>query len=130
MLLRAVDVLPAIHRAAGNALEHHDVAGAAVGQRREDEILADRRDQVEVDGRVVRARRHAVHIGQRQRALRLVEGRLFGVALEQLRDVALAGGDDGQVGRGGVGFEVGDAGLLDLERAAAALELLPSRPDI
>ena len=67
---------------------------------------------------------HAMQIGQGQRALRLVERRFFGVALEQLCDVALAGRDDGEVRGCGIVFEVGDRRLLDLERAAAALELL------
>ena len=46
-------------------------------------------------------RSHAVHVGQRQRALRLVERRLFRVALEQPRDVALAGGDHHEIGIAG-----------------------------
>ena len=37
---------------------------------------------------MVRARRHAGHIGQRQRALRLVEGRAGRVALEHPRELA------------------------------------------
>ena len=56
---------------------------------------------------------------QRKRAHRLVERRARGVALEQLRDRALAGGDDDEVAVGGVALELRHADLGDLDRAAA-----------
>ena len=39
MLIRALDVGPAIHRPAGNAFKNHNLASATGGQGREDEIL-------------------------------------------------------------------------------------------
>ena len=68
-------------------------------------------------------------IGQRQRALRLVERRFFGVALEQLDDVALAGGEDHEIAAAGVVFEIGNGGVVDHEFAAALGELRPSSRD-
>ncbi len=40
VLLRRLHIGPAIHRAAGHAFEHHDLAGPRGGQRREHEVLA------------------------------------------------------------------------------------------
>lgn len=71
---------------------------------------------------MIRARQHAIDIGQRQCALRLVEGRLFGVALEELGNIALAGCDDDKFGFLRIGFKIVDAGVMDGDGAAAALE--------
>ena len=54
-------------------------------------------DQVEADGGELRPRRHPGHVGERERPHRLVVRRALGVALEQARDLALAGGDDDEV---------------------------------
>ena len=113
------EVAPAVQRAAGHALEHHDVAGAAERQRGEHEVLADAGHQVEGHARIVWRGRQAVHIGQRQRALRLVELQARGVALEQLDHLALAGGQDDQVVALRQRFQLGHAHVLDQQIAAA-----------
>ena len=66
--LRRRDVGPAVHRAAGDALEDHDLAGPARRQRREDEVLAHARDEVEAHGGELGPRRHARHVRERERA--------------------------------------------------------------
>ncbi len=122
------DVAPAVHRPAGHALEDHDLAGAARRQRREDEVLPHARDDVEADGRELRPRRHPGHVREGERAHRLVELRALCVALEELRDRALAGRDDHEVAVGGVPLEVVEARLVEDELAAARCEVLhPAR---
>ena len=70
MLLRACHIAPAVHWPARNALEDHDLAGAACRQGREDEVLADGRNQVEGNSRELRAWRHAGDVGQGESPLR------------------------------------------------------------
>ena len=47
-------------------------------------------------------------VGQRQRALRLVERRALGIALEQLDDVAFAAGDDHKIAAARIVFQICD----------------------
>ena len=130
MLLRRRHVAPAVHRPAGDALEDHDLARARRGERREDEVLADGRDQVEADGRELGARLHPGHVGERERALRRTVRRTGRVALEQLRDLAFAGGDDDEVVLLGVAIEVGDRDVVQDDGAALLLELLHPERDL
>src|ERR1700735_2929438 len=84
-LIRGLRIPPTVQRSAGNPLEHHDLARSGNGECRKDEIFADSRRDVESDaGR--RIRRKSGHVGQGQRALRLVERRTAAVALEQFGD--------------------------------------------
>ncbi len=122
MLGRRRHIAPAVHGATGHALEHHDLAGAADRQRGEHEVLAHTGDEVEVDGRVLGAGRHAVHIGQRQGALRLVVGAAAGVALEHLGDGALAGGHDHEVVALRPALQVVHAGFVHQQLATQAAE--------
>ena len=84
-------------------------------------------------GAILKATRSAIggktgDVGQGERALRLVEGRAFGVALEQLHNVALAAGQDDEIATARIIFQIGDAGFLDHEFAAALAKLLhPAR---
>ena len=64
-------------------------------------IFANTRIDADVQRREVIPRLHAVHIGQRDGALGLVEHAALGVALEQLADLALAGGHHHEIGFGG-----------------------------
>ena len=124
VLLRGGDVAPAVHRAAGDALEDHDLAGARCCQRRKHEVLADGRDQVERDGRVLRAWGHPGHVREREGALRRAVRGARRVALEELRDLALAGGDDHEVVLARVGLEVGNGRVVQDELPALPLERL------
>ena len=78
-----LDVAPAIHRAARNALEHHDLAGPVVvsaGNTKYSPTVGIKLKQTaECSGRGVMP----LHISERERALRLVERRARGIALEQ-----------------------------------------------
>ena len=67
--------------------------------------------------RVLCARRHPRHVGECERAHRLVERGALGVALEEAGDLALAGCDDDQVGRVRVALEVGDGRVVEHELA-------------
>ena len=126
VLLGRGDVAPAVHRPAGDALEDHDLARARRRQRREDEVLADARDQVEADGRELRPRRHPGDVRERERAHRLVELRPLGVALEEPRDLALAGRDDDEVAGGGVPLEVVDRRLVEARARRRSRRSAPS----
>ena len=130
VLVRRGHVAPAVHRAAGDALEDHDLARARGGQRGEDEVLADGRDQVEAHGGVVRPRRHARDVRERERAHRLVVRRTRRVALEQRHDLSLAGRDDDQVVLLRVLLQVVDARVVDDELAALPLQLLHPAGDL
>ena len=67
-------------------------------------------------------------VGQSKRALRLVEGRALGVPFEQLDDVALAAGQDHEIAAARIVFQIGDAGFVDHEFAAALGKLFhPAR---
>ena len=127
---RRGDIGPAVQRAAGNPLEDHDLARAPRRQGREDEVLADTGDQVEADGRVLWPRRHALDVGQGERALRRVVGRLLGVAGEEVPERPLPGRDDDEVVRPGVVLELVDPRLADHELAAALYELVQPRRDL
>ena len=59
---------------------------------------------------MLRARRQSVDVSERQCALRRIELGFLRVALEQLGDLALAGGDNDEIGIGRVFFQIGDAG--------------------
>ena len=127
VLIRRFHLAPAIHGTAGNALEHHDFTRPRRGQRREDEIFPDGRRDIEGDaGRRVGGK--PGDVGQSERALRLVERRAFGVAFEQLDDVALATGQNHKIAIPGIVFQIGNAGFVDREFAATLLKLLhPAR---
>ncbi|MNC23515.1 hypothetical protein D3C75_715440 [compost metagenome] len=64
-----------------------------------------------------------MHVGQRNGAQRGVERAQLVVALEQLADLALAGGNDHQVAGLRVALQLRDAGILDHQFAATTLEL-------
>ncbi len=68
------------------------------------------------------ARRHALYIGQRQSALRLVIGRALRITLEHLGDIALAGGDNHQIAFPRIGFEVFDPGIMNGQLTTAMFE--------
>src|SRR5439155_25264625 len=128
VLVRRRHIRPAVHRPAGHALEHHDLALASGRQRGKDEVLAHPWTEVEADGGVVGSRRHPGDVRERERTHRLIERRTVGVALEQAGDVALARGDDDEVARIHVALEIVDGRFVDHETAAARLEMLePAR---
>ena len=77
---------------------------------------------------MLRPRRQAFDVSERQRALRRIELALLRVALENFDNVALAGGDNDQIGVGCVFVEIGGCRLLVLDRAAALFQFLhPAR---
>lgn len=84
--------------------------------------LTDTRANVDVDATAVIGRRHAVQVGQRDRALRSGMYAAAGVTLEQRTDLALAGGDDDEVVAVGQPIQVGEAGFVDFERSAETFE--------
>ena len=77
-------------------------------QRREHEVLPHPRDDVEADGRELGPRRHPGHVGECEGAHRLIELRPLCIALEEPRDLALAGRDDDEVAVAGVPLEIVD----------------------
>lgn len=121
MLARVLDAPEDVQRAAGDALPEQDVAGAGDGQRGDHEQLADARHQVAAHRLevVLRARAEAVHIGDREGALRRVVRRPGGVAAEHRDQLALAGGDQDQVVGAGEVVEVRDGDAVDDHLAAA-----------
>jgi hypothetical protein len=127
VLLRRAHVAPAIERAARHALEHHDVAGPAERQRGKHEVFAYARNHVERDARIVWRLFEAVHVGQRERTLWLVERRARRVALEEPHHFSLAAGENDEVVRVGERFELGDACILNHKTAAARFDLLQPR---
>ncbi len=77
---------------------------------------------------MLRSRHESFNIGQRQRPLRRVELALLRVALENFDNVALAGGDDDEIGIGSVFIEVGGCRLLVFDLATALFQFLhPAR---
>ena len=123
MLFGRLGALKAIGRPARNAFKHHDLAGPGRGQRREDEILAGRRRDVESNARWI-VGSEAGDVGESERALRLVERRALGIALEQLDDVALAAGDEHKIAAARIVFQICDPGVANDQFAAAVRKLL------
>ena len=91
------------------------------------ERLAERREEIELD----RQERHAgeAHLAaggddHGEIALRLVVDAALGVALEQIAEIGAAGGDDGQVVRGGDLVEPRYRDVFDLDLAALGGEIV------
>ncbi len=124
MVFGCADVVPAVHRAAGDAFEDHDVAGAGGGEGREGAVFADTGDQAVVDGTLLRPRCRSRDVRQGQRAARPVVRGEFAVAREESAQLAPACADHDEIVRAGVPFEVVDARLVQHDLAEAAVREL------
>ena len=77
---------------------------------------------------MLRTRRQSLDVGEGKRALGSVELAFLRVPLEHPGDIALAGGDDHEIGIRGIFFEIGRCRLFVFDRAAALFEFLhPAR---
>src|SRR5712692_3460028 len=118
-----LDVRPAIHWSAGNALEHHDLARSRGGQGRENEILPNIGDEVEANRGIRLAWEHASDIGESKRPLWFGKWRAAGLTFEGVTDSSLAAGDDHHVMAARTALEIIDARGLDPQVSASLLEL-------
>src|SRR5207248_4046269 len=130
VLFWVTDIVPAVHRPAGDAFEDHDLAAAAHRQRREDEVLADAGYQVEADRRILWTRLEPGDVGERERALRRVIRRFLRVSAEEIPDRATPGRNDDEVVIAGESLQLLDSGFANEKLAVPAGELLHPGRDL